>query len=29
MGMMWATLSAMISTWIGLLFGRWMKGVQR
>jgi hypothetical protein len=28
-GLMWATFSAMISTWAGILFGRWMRGVQR
>ena len=28
-GLLWATVYACISTWIGLLFGRWMRGVQR
>jgi hypothetical protein len=28
-GLGWAWLSATISTWLGLLFGRWMRGVQR
>jgi hypothetical protein len=28
-GLLWAALYATISTWIGLLFGRWMRGVQR
>jgi hypothetical protein len=28
-GMAWATLCAVISTWIGLFFGNWMRGVQR
>jgi hypothetical protein len=28
-GLMWASVYAMISTWIGLAFGRWMRGVQR
>ena len=29
LGLLRASLYAMISTWIGLLFGRWMRGVQR
>ncbi len=29
MGLMRASLYAMISTWAGLAFGRWMRGVQR
>ena len=28
-GLMFASLYAMISTWIGLAFGRWMRGLQR
>jgi hypothetical protein len=28
-GLLWAAVYATISTWIGLLFGRWMRGVQR
>jgi hypothetical protein len=28
-GLAWAALYATISTWLGLLFGRWMRGVQR
>jgi hypothetical protein len=28
-GLLWASLYAAISTWLGLLFGRWMRGVQR
>jgi hypothetical protein len=29
LGLLYATLYASISTWIGLSFGRWMRGVQR
>jgi hypothetical protein len=29
LGLLRASLYAMISTWLGLLFGRWMRGVQR
>jgi hypothetical protein len=29
LGLLYATLYASISTWIGLMFGRWMRGVQR
>ena len=29
LGLVRASLYAMVSTWIGLLFGRWMRGVQR
>jgi hypothetical protein len=29
LGLLYATLYASISTWIGLAFGRWMRGVQR
>jgi hypothetical protein len=29
LGLLRASLYAMISTWIGLLFGRWMRGVKR
>ena len=29
LGLLRATLYASISTWLGLLFGRWMRGVQR
>jgi hypothetical protein len=29
MGLTIASVCAMVSTWIGLLFGRWMRGVQR
>jgi hypothetical protein len=29
LGLLRASIYAMISTWIGLLFGRWMRGVQR
>ena len=28
-GLVWASLCGVISTWIGLAFGRWMRGVQR
>ncbi len=28
-GLLWASLFASISTWIGLKFGNWMRGVQR
>jgi hypothetical protein len=28
-GLLMATLYASVSAWIGLLFGRWMRGVQR
>jgi len=28
-GLLWATAYASVSTWIGLMFGRWMRGVQR
>jgi hypothetical protein len=28
-GLLWAALFAMISTWLGLLLGRWMRKVQR
>jgi hypothetical protein len=28
-GLLKAAVFASISTWIGLLFGRWMRGVQR
>jgi hypothetical protein len=29
LGLLRASLYASISTWLGLLFGRWMRGVQR
>jgi hypothetical protein len=29
MGLAWAMVYAAISTWVGLLFGRWMRGIQR
>jgi hypothetical protein len=28
-GLAWASLYAALSTWVGLVFGRWMRGVQR
>ena len=28
-GLLMATVYASVSAWIGLLFGRWMRGVQR
>jgi hypothetical protein len=28
-GLLWAAVYATISTWLGLLFGRWMRGVRR
>jgi hypothetical protein len=28
-GIFWAAIYAMISTWLGILFGRWMRGVRR
>jgi hypothetical protein len=28
-GLVWAAVYASISTWLGLLFGRWMRGVRR
>jgi hypothetical protein len=29
LGLARASICAAISTWVGLLFGRWMRGVQR
>ncbi len=29
MGMVWASVAATIGTWFGLLFGNWMRGVER
>jgi hypothetical protein len=28
-GLLWAAVYASISTWLGLQFGRWMRGVRR
>jgi hypothetical protein len=28
-GLLWATVYASVSTWLGLQFGRWMRGVRR
>ncbi len=28
-GLLWASVWATISTWLGLVFGNWMRGIQR
>jgi hypothetical protein len=28
-GLAWASVCAFLSTWLGLFFGKWMRGVQR